>query len=203
MWGSSAGLQRGWVQRSVTGANDVANAIGPAVGSRALRVRTAVILAALFELLGAALVGDKVSSTISDKILDANIDDKPFAAGTLAPMRLMHSSREHSHGHMACQEWWLRSAALSCGQRSPPTSPSLLAPPTPSSVRSALTSSGHSQMPRVCNFRFCDCGGIGDQWQRCREVGRGGQDCLIMGHLAYPGGARLIRTLLRHRQVSV
>ena len=39
-----------------TGANDVANAVGTAVGCHALSVRQAVILAGVFEFLGSSLI---------------------------------------------------------------------------------------------------------------------------------------------------
>ncbi|MCA9265869.1 MAG: inorganic phosphate transporter, partial [Planctomycetales bacterium] len=52
------------------GANDVANAMGTSVGSRALTLKQAVVLAAVFEFLGAFIVGSKVSETVRKKIFD-------------------------------------------------------------------------------------------------------------------------------------
>ncbi|MCH2581142.1 MAG: inorganic phosphate transporter, partial [Planctomycetes bacterium] len=51
------------------GANDVANAMGTAVGAGALTLRNAIIVAAIFEFLGAFFVGQHVSETIRKGIL--------------------------------------------------------------------------------------------------------------------------------------
>ncbi|MBT2130335.1 inorganic phosphate transporter [Aliiroseovarius lamellibrachiae] len=52
------------------GANDVANNMGPAVGANALTMGGAIVIAALFESLGALLAGGDVVSTISKGIID-------------------------------------------------------------------------------------------------------------------------------------
>ena len=54
------------------GANDVANAMGTSVGSRAVSYRNAIIIAAIFEFAGALLVGSHVTSTIQGKILEVS-----------------------------------------------------------------------------------------------------------------------------------
>ncbi len=53
------------------GANDVANAMGTSVGSRAITVRKAIIIAAIFEFAGAFLAGGHVTGTIRKGIIDA------------------------------------------------------------------------------------------------------------------------------------
>ncbi|MCG5501913.1 inorganic phosphate transporter [Ectothiorhodospira lacustris] len=55
------------------GANDVANAMGTSVGSRALTIKQAVIIAAIFEFAGAWLAGGAVTQTIRSGMLDANL----------------------------------------------------------------------------------------------------------------------------------
>ncbi|MCA9600532.1 MAG: inorganic phosphate transporter, partial [Myxococcales bacterium] len=53
------------------GANDVANAMGTAVGSGAIRLATALVIAGVFEFAGAMLVGDTVSQTLERGVIDA------------------------------------------------------------------------------------------------------------------------------------
>lgn len=55
------------------GANDVANAMATSVGSKALKLRTAVMIAAVFEFAGAYLAGGEVTSTIRKGIVDATL----------------------------------------------------------------------------------------------------------------------------------
>ncbi|TDG15833.1 inorganic phosphate transporter [Seongchinamella unica] len=52
------------------GANDVANAMGTSVGSRALTIKQAILIAMVFEFLGAYLAGGEVTSTIRKGIID-------------------------------------------------------------------------------------------------------------------------------------
>ena len=52
------------------GANDVANAMATSVGSKAITVKTAIIIAAIFEFSGAILAGGEVTSTIRKGIVD-------------------------------------------------------------------------------------------------------------------------------------
>ena len=54
------------------GANDVANAMATSVGSGAITIRQAIIIAAVFEFAGAVLAGGQVTSTIRKGIIDAS-----------------------------------------------------------------------------------------------------------------------------------
>ncbi|KGE04809.1 inorganic phosphate transporter [Pseudohaliea rubra] len=93
------------------GANDVANAMGTSVGSRALTIRQAILIAIVFEFLGAYLAGGEVTATIRKGIIDPTLlVDTPellvygmmsalFAAGTwllVASVRGWPVSTTHS-----------------------------------------------------------------------------------------------------------
>lgn len=55
------------------GANDVANAMATSVGSRALTIKQAIVIAAVFEFLGAFLAGGQVTATIRKGMVDAEL----------------------------------------------------------------------------------------------------------------------------------
>ena len=55
------------------GANDVANAMGTSVGSGALTIKQAVMIAAVMELAGAVLVGMHVTDTVRKGIFDPSV----------------------------------------------------------------------------------------------------------------------------------
>ena len=59
------------------GANDVANNVGPAVGSNALTIGGALVIAAIFESAGALLAGGDVVGTISKGIIDPSAVSNP------------------------------------------------------------------------------------------------------------------------------
>ena len=54
------------------GANDVANNVGPAVGSKALTLGGAIVIAGIFEASGAYIAGGDVVGTIKKGIIDIN-----------------------------------------------------------------------------------------------------------------------------------
>lgn len=70
------------------GANDVANNVGPAVGSKAMSLTVALIIAAVFESAGALLAGGDVVSTISKGIIDPSLvpDSNIFVMAMMAAL---------------------------------------------------------------------------------------------------------------------
>ncbi len=66
-----AGLYMAWA----IGANDVANSMGTSVGSGAITVGGAIVIAGTFEFLGAFLAGGEVTSTIRKGIIDVEALD--------------------------------------------------------------------------------------------------------------------------------
>jgi len=54
------------------GANDVANAMATSVGSKAITIKQAILIAAVFEFAGAIMAGGQVTSTIRKGIVDVS-----------------------------------------------------------------------------------------------------------------------------------
>ncbi len=55
------------------GANDVANNVGPAVGSKAMTLMWAIVIAAIFEAMGAFIAGGDVVKTIKNGIINPDL----------------------------------------------------------------------------------------------------------------------------------
>jgi PiT family inorganic phosphate transporter len=70
------------------GANDVANNVGPAVGSKALTMTGALVIAAVCEASGALFAGGDVVTTVSKNIIDANAigDNKLFIIAMMSAL---------------------------------------------------------------------------------------------------------------------
>ena len=73
-----AALIAGYMALNV-GANDVANNMGPAVGSRALTMVGALVIAAIFEAAGALLAGGDVVNTVArDLLISPDLETRTF-----------------------------------------------------------------------------------------------------------------------------
>jgi len=69
------------------GANDVANNMGPAVGSRALTMLGALVIAAIFEAAGALLAGGDVVNTVArDLLVSPDMDANTFVLVMMAAL---------------------------------------------------------------------------------------------------------------------
>jgi len=69
------------------GANDVANAMGTSVGSGAITIAQAVVIAGIFEFVGAYFVGGHVTDTVRKGMLDQSlISDQQLLWGMLASL---------------------------------------------------------------------------------------------------------------------
>lgn len=79
----------GFIMAWAVGANDVANAMASTVGSKTLTVRNAVIIAAIFEAIGAVLASGQVTNMIRYGIVDVQMfvhNPHDFVLGMLASL---------------------------------------------------------------------------------------------------------------------
>ncbi|MCW9039759.1 MAG: inorganic phosphate transporter [Rhodospirillales bacterium] len=83
----AAGLLGGYMALNI-GANDVANNVGPAVGSKALTMGGALVIAAVFEAAGAIVAGGDVVKTISKGIISPDLmpDSRTFILAMMAAL---------------------------------------------------------------------------------------------------------------------
>ena len=118
-----SGLYLAWSM----GANDLANVMGPAVGSRALGLRRAIVLAAICEVSGALLAGPTVSETIASEIVvtsalpsDALAAALAFAAALLAATLWVQlaTQRDWPRPPAATGDGGISTAPSSCGRSS-------------------------------------------------------------------------------------
>ncbi|XP_069733462.1 sodium-dependent phosphate transporter 1 [Phaenicophaeus curvirostris] len=89
LWMLVLGFLIAFILAFSVGANDVANSFGTAVGSGVVTLRQACILASIFETMGAALLGAKVSETIRKGLIDVEMYNttKPLLmAGSISAM---------------------------------------------------------------------------------------------------------------------
>lgn len=82
------GVVAGFLMAFSLGANDVANSMAAAVGSKAISLRQAVIIASLLNFVGAVFLGAHVAGTISRGIInpDMVLDHKMLMVGMFAAL---------------------------------------------------------------------------------------------------------------------
>ncbi len=70
------------------GANDVANAFASAVGSKAITIKQALIIAAVLNLVGAVLLGSQVAKTLIESVLSDSLSINPeqYVLGMIASL---------------------------------------------------------------------------------------------------------------------
>ena len=73
LWIAVVGGLFGFFYAFGIGANDVANAFASTVASKSLTLKQAVIVAGIFEFLGALLLGSAVTSTIRGNIFKSDL----------------------------------------------------------------------------------------------------------------------------------
>lgn len=89
LWMLILGFIIAFVLAFSVGANDVANSFGTAVGSGVVTLKQACILASIFETVGSALLGAKVSETIRNGLIDVELYNKTqdlLMAGSVSAM---------------------------------------------------------------------------------------------------------------------
>jgi sodium-dependent phosphate transporter len=72
LWIFIVGLITAFITSFGIGANDVANSFASSVGAKVLRLRHALVIAAIFEFVGAVFLGSRVTDTVRKKIVDSD-----------------------------------------------------------------------------------------------------------------------------------
>ena len=115
------GLYMAWA----IGANDVANSMGTSVGAGAVTVGGAIVIAGVFEFLGAFLAGGEVTSTIRKGIIDAE-SQGAAQASCARPASCAVSSSAHRLRGTARPTWRGERIAARCRRGGAAPAPSRL-----------------------------------------------------------------------------
>lgn len=78
------GIALAFLTAWINGANNAGNVVGVAIGARALNMKKAMLVAAVFELLGGVLFGERVSTTLMAHVVDLRrVPAQMLVAGVL------------------------------------------------------------------------------------------------------------------------
>ena len=92
------------------GANDVANAMATSIGSGALTIRRALIVAAVFEFGGAVLAGGEVTSTIRSGIVESSFVVNEPQILVLGMLAALLSDLPRFDIRIRLLNWWRRNS---------------------------------------------------------------------------------------------